>query len=470
MVATVSTNCDVPTVAEMLGWIEQVVDRGVRRPGYPADSWTEEFIFRSFEELGLESVRYEPVESAYWKDDHAELLIGGDSSAVPVTCFPVPLSEPSRVEGQLAKWDPANPEAVAGKIVLYELRFGALPEDFPVLQRRAYERKRPPSPDALINAGWVYDPDDTLAEGQHHLPVSGEMQGTMDPAIAAGAIGFVGVLRGYPSGGCQYYVPYDGIFRSIPGVYVSEVDGDRIFDLLGSGVDCASLDVVAERGMTTSRNVIGELPGADEEWIVVGTHHDAPWASAVEDGSGIALLLAQATAWAALAASQRPHRMIFSAMAAHMAHGSGTRAFIDRHHADMDRIVLEVHLEHAALDTHELDPSQSRPRVTPRWWFTSEQPRLEQAVWNAIVTHGLDRSLILTPDALAPFPTTDGGFFHLEGVPLVNYLTAPWYLFDPADTLDKIDHASLTTISRAAFDIIASTHGVSAHQLRTSAS
>jgi hypothetical protein len=72
----------------------------------------------------------------------------------------------------------------------------------------------------------------------------------------------------------------------------------------------------------------------------------------------------------------------------------------------------------------------------------------------------------LTPNALAPFPTTDGGPFHLEGVPLVNYLTAPWYLFDPADTLDKVDHASLSAVSRAAFDIVRGTAGISAREMR----
>ena len=49
----------------------------------------------------------------------------------------------------------------------------------------------------------------------------------------------------------------------------------------------------------------------------------------------------------------------------------------------------------------------------------------------------------MTPTALAPFPTTDGGPFHLENVPLVNYLTAPFYLFDPMDNVDKIHAASL---------------------------
>jgi len=461
------TDCQkLPSVTDMFSWVEEVVAQGVRRPGYAADQWTEEYIFQKFEALGLESVRFEPVESAFWKDSHAELLVGAEPDPVAIECFPVPLSEPIGVEGELAHWDRASPGAVAGKIAVYDIKFDSLPDEFPVLQRRAAGGSASSSPNAVIEAGWAFDPDGTFPAGRHRLPFAIELQETMEPAIAAGAIGFVGILRGYPSGGCEYYVPYDGVFRSIPGVYVSEEYGDRVLALLQNGASTARIEVVAERGFTTSHNVVGELPGADEEWVVVGTHHDAPWASAVEDGTGIAMLLAQATAWAALPTSRRPHRMIFTAMAAHMSHGAGTRAFIERHRAMLDHIVLEVHLEHAAIDSPGSEQADESPRVTPRWWFTTEHPALEQVVWDAIVEHRLDQSLILTPDALAPFPTTDGGFFFLEGVPLVNYLTAPWYLFDSADTMDKVDHESLVKVSRAAFDIVKSTAGRSAQQMR----
>jgi hypothetical protein len=453
----------------MLSWITDVVAQGVRRPGYPADEWAEEFIFRQFGTLGLESVRFEPVESAYWKDHGVELSLKGDGGAPAIECFAVPLSEPTRMEGHLARWDPADPSAVAGKIALYDLRFDSFPDEFPVLRRRVQARTERPSPDAVVEAGWAFDPDHTFEQGRHRLPFAVELQDTMEPAIAAGAIGFVGILRGYPSGGCQYYVPYDGRFRPIPGVYVSERTGDRLHSLLGQGPTEAVIAVEADRGTTTTRNVVGELAGADDQWVVIGTHHDGPWASAVEDGTGIAMLLAQAAAWAAVPVAKRPHRLVFVATGAHMSHGAGTRAFIDRHRAMLERTVLEVHLEHAALDSPP--PGEglevASTRVTPRWWFTSEHPALEQIVWDAIVRHQLDRSLMLTPDALGPFPTTDGGFFHVEGVPLVNFLTAPWYLFDPADTLDKVDPASLTKVGRAAYDIVRATAGRSAGDLRT---
>ncbi len=75
----------------------------------------------------------------------------------------------------------------------------------------------------------------------------------------------------------------------------------------------------------------------------------------------------------------------------------------------------------------------------------------------AIVAEQLERSLILPPDVFGPMPTSDGGPFHLAGVPLVNFLTAPFYLFDAMDTLDKIHRPSLVPLTRAAIRIIAST-------------
>ena len=48
----------------------------------------------------------------------------------------------------------------------------------------------------------------------------------------------------------------------------------------------------------------------------------------------------------------------------------------------------------------------------------------------------------------------------------MKYLTAPWYLFDAADTLDKVDPATLTAVSRAVFDIVRGTAEISAKQMR----
>lgn len=466
----------VPDAATMRGWIQDVFDQGIRRPGTSVDRWAQEYVRRRFEALGLERVRLEPVDTPYWAPRAAELVVGAGDAAESIHCFATPFSEPGEVRGDLVRVG-APGGAAKGRVALVDLPFVSLPAPFPLMVRRS-ERIDAGVAAPVQDAGWCHDPDAALESLTHIPPFSVALMQTMEPAVEAGAIGFVGVLRDYPGGGCEYYVPYDGTFRPIPGVYVCESDGDRLDALIvgatGSRAAAGDARVVpvrlrvdAERGSVTTHNVVGELAGADDEWVVVGSHHDGPWASAVEDAAGIALLLAQAEYWSRVAVADRPHRLVFTADAAHMSGGRGADAFCARHESDLGRIVLEVHLEHPARECVERDGNlEVLDTPVPRWWFTSENPELERAVWDALVAEGLDRSLIMTPTALGERPTTDGGRFHLCGVPIVNYLTAPWYLFDPADTLEKVHDASLEPLTRAAVRLIEWTAGRTAAGVR----
>src|SRR5439155_4467971 len=148
----------------------------------------------------------------------------------------------------------------------------------------------------------------------------------------------------------------------------------------------------------------------------------------------------------------------------HMCHGAGTSAFIDAHKDLMDKVVLEIPLEHPARECVGDDNGALVPTDNPevRCWFTSRSEALMGAVEAAIREEDLRRSLIMPPDVFGSHPTTDGGLFHLENVPLVNFLTAPMYLFDARDTIDKIHESSLEPVSRAAIRIINATRGVTA--------
>ncbi|GAG24979.1 unnamed protein product, partial [marine sediment metagenome] len=183
--------------------------------------------------------------------------------------------------------------------------------------------------------------------------------------------------------------------------------------------------------------------------------------------SGIAMVLAQAAYWSAVPQEERPHDLLFILTSGHMCGGAGTRGFISAHRELLENVVLELHLEHAALEHVDRDGKLAPTgQPEPRWWFTTENPGLEDAVRAAISAEDLRRSLIVPPTIFANQPTTDGGAFHLEGVPLVNFLTAPVYLFDSQDTLDKIDREHLAAITRAAVRVIESTRGTTARSMR----
>lgn len=455
----------------LLDWIGRIHAQGIRRPGYPADQWAEQFCRRQFLDLGLEQVRLEPVELPFWEPRAAALHVEAGAERFEIPCWALPFSTATPgVSAELAAFDAQRPEGVRGKASLYDVTLLRVPPTFTVQRRLLEDRESRHAPPAARQAGFCFDPRGTLENSLQVLPFGREIQHVMEPSIAAGALAFIGVLCGYPGGGCEYYVPYDGVLRTIPGVWIGERDGRRLRALLDDTTVRIELRVDAVCSRTTSHNVVGELPGADEEWVVIGTHHDGPWSSAVEDGSGMALVLAQAAYWAKVPRNARPHRLVFLINGGHMAGGAGVRAFIERHRVDLARIVLEVHLEHAAREIVERDATlvpSGEPE--PRWWFTSRIAWLEAAVWGAIESEGLERSLLMTPEALAPFPTTDGGPFHLEQVPLVNFLSAPFYLFDPMDNLDKIHAPSLIPVTRAAIRIIESTANVSAAAMRKAA-
>ena len=445
----------IPAEERIYGWIAEVFAQGVRRPAYAADRWAEQSCLERFRALAMEQVRAEPVQLPHWEPQRSSLTVLPHGltadDALNVDCFPLPHAAPtSGLAAELVPYDDDAPEAVRGNIALCDVRLARL--SYAVLAARAT---------------WCFDPDGTFAERAQVLPFGRGAQAVMEPAIDAGATGFVGTLTDYPSDSRNYYVPYDAVARPIPGVWVSGSDGARLREMLSQAHVRARLAVESVRRTETCYNIVGELPSADEELVIVGSHHDGPWASAVEDGSGIALVLAQAEYWSHVAREERPHRLLFLLNAGHMAGGAGARSFIQRHQAELERVVLEVHLEHAANEFVERDGGLE-PSGYPeaRWWFTSRIPTLESAVRQAVQAEGLERSLVLPPTAFGPRPTTDGGDFHLAGVPIVNYLTAPFYLFDSRDTLDKVHRPSLAPVTRAAIRIIESTRGVSAGAMR----
>jgi hypothetical protein len=423
----------VPATEEILGWIRTVFAWGVRRPGYAADRRAETWCAEQLAAFGLRDVRREPVPLAKWEPRTWSLDVAGER----VPCFPLPHAAPTPgLETELAILS-GDGARLDGKLALTQVDLLSLPQTF---MREC----------ALA----CHDPEGEFDSLVQVLPFGAGLMHVMEPALAAGAAGFVGVL-GAPWETCEYYVPYDAVPRPIPGVWVSAESGARLRERLAAGPLSARLVVDASREEIVSHNVVGWLPGASDAWLIVGSHHDGPWSSAVEDASGIALVLAQARYWSRVPARERPHNLLFLLTAGHMANGAGVRAFIAAERERLARTVLELHLEHAARECR----AESGRLVTTdapevRWWFTSRAPPLVDLVSRALAAEDLRRSLVLPPDVFGPSPTTDGGPFHLEGVPLVNFLTAPMYLFDAADTLDKIHEPSLVPVTRATIRII----------------
>ncbi|HEY8547749.1 MAG TPA: M28 family peptidase [Acidimicrobiales bacterium] len=449
-------DADVPDEETIFGWISEVFDQGIRRPGYPADEWAETYIEGLFKEFGLENVRLEPVNCLRWEPGEVSLEVVGPTETRQLDAFPVPYSTPvDGLEVELTAFDQNNPDAAKDKAALCDVAFISIPADL-MLHSGTLPEDR---------SRRAYDPDNTLVGHTHLTPSQSGMD--LEPTTEAGAAAFIGSLKDHPGDPYTFYAPYDAHEVEIPAVFVRGSDGDWIHQQLAAGPVRIKLSVQGTKDQARTHNVVGELPGADDDIVIVGSHHDGPWASAVEDGSGIALVLAQAKYWASRPQEERPHRMVFVLHAAHMAGWVGQKAFVAEHADELERTVLEVHLEHAGKDVVEENGELVDTGLpVPRWFFTSRNPELEESVYSALEAEDLKRSLILAPDAISGRPPTDGVAYYDAGVPIMNFLGAPWYLFHEADTLDKVDKENLVGITRAVIRIIGDTAGTSAADMR----
>jgi hypothetical protein len=259
----------------MVRWVHEICAQGIRRPGYIADIWSEGFVADRFIEFGIdaESVRFEPVTLPRWDPGTWSLEVWNDDERIRFHSFPLPHSAPAPdgVDAPLRITD------VGGSIALVTVTLNSWPQSF-VRDRLALR---------------AVDPTNEFDTISQTLPFGPQLQAVMEPSIEAGAIGFVGIFDA-PWESCEYYVPYDGVERPIPGVWISRTDGERVKTMLDAGPVTARIVVDSTRENVTTHNVVATLPGASDEWLVIGSHHDGPWISAVEDASGVALVLAQA--------------------------------------------------------------------------------------------------------------------------------------------------------------------------------
>ena len=428
---------------EMFSWIEHQAKMGPRRPGSPAGHENEDFLLSKLGEFGLESVRKEPIEITCWEAQEATLEINNRK----VESFPIPYSAFAEIEAPLVAADRKKLFQTGDfkdKVVVAEIGF-------------------PPFPLALLNriSPGRYDPDDTIKDVDH--PATFVFLGWHLYQLAArrGAAGFIGIVRDQPGGSCRMYAPYGAkekkIFhRPIPGFWVGKNDGDELLRLARSGRGRARLKLTGRRGPGVTHNIVGEIPGKSDEAVVLSCHHDSPFASPVEDASGVAVVLALARHFKKSRDLNR--RLVVLLTAGHFYGSIGTRTFIKEHQADLvPQTAVEITIEHIAKEAVE-DPQGNlaptgRPEATGV--FVPFSKKATKAVLEAMRANDVRRTFLLPAEGpLGDYPPTDGGDWYQAGVPVINFISNPVYLLTDDDALKWVDRDRLPQVAAAFADII----------------
>lgn len=449
----------VPSTQRIFGWIEDLVGLGYRRTGTVAGYAAAAYVKCQLESLGIDEVFYETATTWQWTADEASVEVDGS----PIDAFPsahsfVTPDAPSRfatpaggLNAELVDVGLGTPVEIAaadlqGKIAVFDLKFLLPPAGLAALTEFLWDPEASIAQPSLITGNpYITNYDTVLAE-----------------VMEAGAVGFIGVLADYFNSNQYYNEYYRRLQVTIPGYWVAPGEGAHLRQLMSEQPGLtASLVMRGERREVEARSVVGILHGASDETIMVQSHHDAAFDGAVEDGSGVAAVLAQAQYFASQPVESRARTLMFVTMDSHFTGYQGHMALVDKYIIDPDSpydVVANVTLEHigkqGVIDADGELEIQDQHEI--RGVFENVGPTLKAQIVQSVVDHDLRRLAVLNGQALCATVgiPTDASFVCLNGVPTVSLIAGPNYLYDIADTLDKVDQSQLVPVTEAFIEII----------------
>ena len=429
----------------MLAEIGRIVSFGIRRPGYEEGLKTEHYLLERFNEIGLRDTRLEPVPVNYWRPSTTRLAIGDSADDIP--CRAVPYTGWTEDDGAHTSGvfvgngtsDEYDAADVAGKLVVADMHFG----DFNATHLKA-------------GSHFIHDPGDTIPDGPLHCA------NWLIPNFSAyyeawkrGATGFIGLLGEMPIDGCELYVPYDGFLKKTPAAWVGREHAAAVRSAAANGEPLHYTNT-GEGRTVDSHNVVGILPGRTDEFILITCHHDAPYASAVEDASGLAALLALAKAFAE-SAEPLERGLIFLASSGHFHGGIGCREFVAKHRGGLlEKIVAAIGVEHIAEEVQGGDDGRyaKTGQAETRALFVDKTPELLRVLEEEVQRVNLSRTLAVDAYLFGPEPPCDSAPLFTAGIPSVCHISGPLYLFDPHDTIDMVRQEDLPKVTELFYRVI----------------
>jgi hypothetical protein len=197
----------------------------------------------------------------------------------------------------------------------------------------------------------------------------------------------------------------------------------------------------SELGRSITYNVWATLPGKRDEYYIVMAHHDAPFANAVQDASGVSVVLALAKHFS-VSRQERPleRGIIFLTVGGHTLGRLGEHAFVERHGNDLlPKTVLVVSVEHIAREFVPAEDLSLTCSDDPalRMFVTSGKRSIDGIVKSSILHNDYRRSIII-PQWIVKRVTGKArgisGEFYEAGVPVIGLLPNPPYMFFKEDT------------------------------------
>jgi len=434
----------------MFSWIREMTSWGPRRAGSDAGRKCEDYLLEKLRSFGVTNVRTEAIPVEVCEINKFSLEVNDGNGFKPLPAQWIPYCAFTPVSGLTAPLAYADPKKLfqggiwKDKIVVTDISFPDL--DINILKK--------------FSLG-IYDPYDTIKYVNH--PATWVRKGwhLYRKAFEKGAVGFIGILKDQPGGSCRMYAPYgfkekNILNKPLPGCWVGKADGPALRQMAASGSAQAKIVINGTRAAGNTHNIVGEIPGKSDEAIIIHCHHDSPFVSPVEDGSGCSVVLAIAEHFARQKDLDR--KLIVLLTAGHFYGSIGTRTFIKNHARDIvPKVALEITIEHVAGEAIEDPKGNLVASGFPEGSgiFAPFNSKMVQTILTHIKGHDVHRVFILPPEGpLGDYPPTDGGDWYEAGVPVINFISNPVYLLNEEDDYSWVMKDRLSRVARCFIDII----------------
>lgn len=424
--------------SQLRSWQSQLDGLGLRATASRAEGRYIDQSAARLERAGVAGVHLESLSIQRWTPRRWSLEVGSGTAARPLpTAAYIPYSgslPPGGVAAPLALVDPRTPPApgsLTGKIAVFEA--AALPARIGLFLQLAIG---------------TYDPGRVLSPSSPYVrPWLNGVVASLEQIQAAGAVGVVGILDLPGAAAAGSYFPYDGALRHVPGVYVDRTVGAQLRTLAREGAT-ARLQLEADVARARTHNVVGLIPGASRELVVLHSHTDGT--NGLED-NGPNAIVAIGQYLARLPRHALGRSVLILLTSGHFYGGVGVRSFLRRHHDDhVRRIAAAITLEHLGAD--EWGPRAdgslgATGNPEPAGFFLPRSRALaDEALAAARRAKGtptfVARPMNEKPDGPnhAAWPG-EGQYLWAEGrIPTANYITGPTYLLNHGiTTTDRVD-------------------------------
>ncbi len=437
-----------------------------RRIGTEEAHEIEDFLVSKCKELGLESVRKEPVEVINWSATNWNLTISREGEEIEIPCFYVlntGFTSESGITAPLiyvgtGKEKDFKKVDVSDKIVVADIEFPNLPIGKLIKLTKLFYVSDPSNSiddttDLILTFALSNFPPQALGGKRREDSVYWR-------AFDRGALGLVLILRDYPSNINSHWGPYDGAMKPIPALYVGKYEGIKVRELAKEDSAQCTMILEGNKEPSIAHNIWGILPGKSEEMIMISSHHDSAFKGASEDGTGVAMVLAQLRAWSKIPEKERPRSLLFCLSAGHLYGGIGAEKFAQKYKDTfLKNVLVDLNLEHMCAKEVVEDSETHNFKITNNLaigaLFISRNENLVAPVIKACREHNIERMLLIPDNFFATPPIGEAGHFATHAnLKVIHWIRSPYYLLTEEDTLDKIDVNKLHTTAQCVSDLI----------------